>query len=147
MRQVFLFHLFQVLRVTILSVDNSIPNVEVGGPVLVAEGGSMVVPATSIIALDLDTLPSKLEVVLDSQPIFGYLTNKDADNVVGSQGTAPLARFPLSALQDGSVWYIQSLHRDQEPDQDTFLFHVTDSTNDSPVERFNITIKVMLFYL
>ncbi|XP_063885992.1 extracellular matrix organizing protein FRAS1-like isoform X2 [Scylla paramamosain] len=131
----------QVLRVTILSVDNSIPNVEVGGPVLVAEGGSMVVPATSIIALDLDTLPSKLEVVLDSQPIFGYLTNKDADNAVGSQGTAPLARFPLSALQDGSVWYIQSLHRDQEPDQDTFLFHVTDSKNDSPVERFNITIK------
>lgn len=70
------FHLFQVLRVTILGVDNSIPDVEVGGPMLVAEGGSVVVPASSIIALDLDTLPSKLEVVLDSQPIFGYLTNK-----------------------------------------------------------------------
>lgn len=61
-----------------MNVDNSIPEVKVGSPVVVAEGGSMVVPAASIIASDLDTPLSKLEVVLDSQPEFGYINNKDA---------------------------------------------------------------------
>ena len=63
---------------TILNVDNNLPSVEIGSPVLVAEGGSVVVSADSIIASDVDTPLSKLELMLDSQPLFGYVTNKDA---------------------------------------------------------------------
>lgn len=67
-----------MLKVTILSVDNSPPEVKVGSPVIVGEGGSTVIPAGSIIASDMDTPLFDLEVVLDSQPFVGYLTNKNA---------------------------------------------------------------------
>lgn len=70
--------MFQVLRIAILSVDNSIPEVKVGSPVVVAEGGSTMIPSGSITASDLDTPLSNLEVVLDSQPVVGYLTNKNS---------------------------------------------------------------------
>lgn len=72
------WHTFQVLRVTILSVDNSPPEVKVGSPVIVGEGGSTMIPSASIIASDVDTPLSDLKVVLDSQPSVGYLTNKNA---------------------------------------------------------------------
>lgn len=72
--------MFQVLRITILSVDNSAPQVKVGSPVRVAEGGSAMIPPGSIIASDLDTPLSNLEVVLDSQPTVGYLTDKNSGN-------------------------------------------------------------------
>lgn len=71
------------------------------------------------------------------------LKNVLSESMIGSQGTTPLGKFPLLVLQGGSIWYIQSQHRDQEPVQDTFLFHITDGANNSPVERFNITIKVI----
>lgn len=67
-----------MLKVNILSVDNSIPEVKVGSPVVVAEGGSTVIPSGSVIATDMDTPLSNLEVVLDSQPLVGYLTNKNS---------------------------------------------------------------------
>lgn len=73
---------FQVLRVTILSVDNKIPEVKVGIPVIVAEGGSTMMPPGSIIASDVDTPLSNLEVVLDSQPTVGYLINKNAGKLL-----------------------------------------------------------------
>lgn len=63
--------------VTILSVDNSIPEVKVGSPVIVAEGGSAMIASSSIIASDRDTPLPNLEVVLDSQPGLGYLANKN----------------------------------------------------------------------
>lgn len=60
---------------------------------------------------------------------------------------APMTEFAVSDVQESKMMYVQSQHRHQEPVQDSFLFHVSDSTNDSPVLRFNITIQVKVTVL
>lgn len=133
----------QILKVMIQGVDNKEPEVVVGDPVVVAEGSRIVLPPTSITVLDIDTPLSSLVVVIDAPPIFGYLTNTNTESKITSEGTSPMMKFAVVDLQESKVTYIQSQHCYQEPVQDTFIFHVTDGTNESPVMRFNITIQLI----
>ncbi|XP_076043694.1 extracellular matrix organizing protein FRAS1-like [Oratosquilla oratoria] len=135
----------QVLKITIEGVDNQKPLVRVGEPVVVAEGGSVVLPATCLQVDDPDTPPERLTVVLDAQPIFGFLvsTGQMTEANVHSGGTQPLLDFPLAVLLSGGVTYVQSQHRHQEPLQDSLVLHVSDGANVTPLTRLNITIEPM----
>ncbi|XP_069157214.1 extracellular matrix organizing protein FRAS1 [Procambarus clarkii] len=133
----------QVLKVTIQGVDNKEPEVVMGEAVTVAEGSSVILSPASITASDIDTPLSNLTVIIDAPPLFGYITNTNSEPKSSSGGASPMLEFTMKDLQEGKVTYIQSQHRHQEPIQDSFLFHVTDGTNGSPVMRFNITIQLI----
>ena len=53
-----------------------------------------------------------------------------------------VSSFPVQDLINGYVSYIQSDHKNKEPVQDHFQFHVTDGRNKSPVKTLNISIVV-----
>ncbi|KAG7168269.1 Extracellular matrix protein FRAS1-like, partial [Homarus americanus] len=131
----------QVLKVMIQNVDNKEPVVVVEDPIIVAEGSSVVLPPASITVHDVDTPSSSLVIVVDAPPIFGYITNTNAEPKSTPGETSPMLEFALLDLQESRVTYIQSQHRHQEPVHDSFLFHVTDGMNESPVLRSNITIQ------
>lgn len=56
-------------------VDNQEPRVTVGPAVEVLEGGSVVLPPSTVMATDADTPPTELRIIIDAPPIFGYITN------------------------------------------------------------------------
>lgn len=65
----------QVLTVNIEPIDNQAPSVEVLQPVSVLEGGFLVLNETYISVRDSDSFKEQLNVVIDSQPSFGYIEN------------------------------------------------------------------------
>ncbi|CAL4077969.1 unnamed protein product, partial [Meganyctiphanes norvegica] len=133
----------QVLRVEIKPVDNSYPIVELGPPVQVDEGGSVVLPPDAIHAYDNDSYITDLKFIIDAPPIFGYITTTllDLNTIKGSSVSSQIQEFALSDMIGGRVTYVQSQHRHQEPVLDSVRFHVTDGINVSPIYKLNITIK------
>lgn len=135
----------QVLKVRIQPVDNQEPRVTVGPAVEVLEGGSVVLPPSTVMATDADTPPTELRIIIDAPPIFGYITNTLAVPSLeprSSPGnTSPMLEFTVGDVVAGRVAYVQSQHRHQEPTQDSLLFHVNDGINSSPTMRINITIQ------
>lgn len=65
----------QVLTVNIEPIDNQAPSVEVLQPVSVLEGRFLVLNETYISVRDSDSFKEQLNVVIDSQPSFGYIEN------------------------------------------------------------------------
>ena len=65
----------QVLTVNIEPVDNQAPAVEVLQPVSVLEGGFLVLNETYISVRDSDSFKEQLNIVIDSQPSFGFIEN------------------------------------------------------------------------
>lgn len=54
-----------------------------------------------------------------------------------------LSSFPLIDLIDGlTIRYVQSDHKNKEPNIDSFIFHVSDGINESPTSKFSIDIQV-----
>ncbi|KAK3859680.1 hypothetical protein Pcinc_034224 [Petrolisthes cinctipes] len=131
----------QVLTVKIEAVDNVPPKPVVNGGVMVEEGGSVVLPPTSLSITDPDTPLSRLSVLIDAPPIFGYLTDGSAEGQRGWRAGSPPIQFSVTEIEEGRIVYVQSRHRHQEPQHDSFLFHVTDGTQRSPSLRLNITIQ------
>ncbi|XP_064121126.1 extracellular matrix organizing protein FRAS1-like isoform X1 [Macrobrachium nipponense] len=130
----------QVLKVLIQSVDNEAPEVGISGHLLVDEGGSTVIPPVFTIA-DVDTPVSRLNFIIDAPPIFGYITNALSEPQSRAGTTTSVFNFPLFDVLGGKIKYVQSQHRHQEPVEDSFLFHITDGINESPLERLNISIQ------
>ncbi|CAF0709362.1 unnamed protein product [Brachionus calyciflorus] len=55
-----------------------------------------------------------------------------------------LTSFPLVDLIDGlSIRYVQNDHQNKEPTMDSFIFHVSDGTNESPTQKFTINIEII----
>lgn len=71
----------QVLTVKIEAVDNEAPKPMVNGGVVVEEGGSVVLPIALLSFTDPDTPLSRLSVLIDAPPIFGYLTDGSAGEI------------------------------------------------------------------
>ncbi|XP_013419183.1 extracellular matrix protein FRAS1-like, partial [Lingula anatina] len=130
----------QILTITIEPVNNQAPVVTVGPGVEVEEGGRVQLTPQHLSAMDMDTPVSLLTVVIDALPSFGVV--KNSLRGLGSEHGRPsvVTTFPLQDLLDGGVYYVQTDHKNKEPVADGFLFHVTDGTNDSPSQRFNISI-------
>ena len=54
-----------------------------------------------------------------------------------------LSSFSVIDLIDGlSVRYVQSDHKNKEPNHDSFIFHVSDGINESPTNKLLIDIEV-----
>lgn len=71
----------QVLTIKIEAVDNEAPKPVVNGGVMVEEGGSVVLPMALLSFTDPDTPLSRLSVLVDAPPIFGYLTDGSAGEI------------------------------------------------------------------
>jgi hypothetical protein len=66
----------QILTIKIEPLDNQAPIVELTAlPVRIAEGGYLVLNETLIQVIDIDSAKEQLNLVIDSQPNFGYLEN------------------------------------------------------------------------
>ena len=52
--------------------------------------------------------------------------------------------FSLEDLRKGTVSYVQSQHKHQEPREDSFMLHASDGINDSQSVKIYVTIKVSL---
>jgi hypothetical protein len=50
----------------------------------------------------------------------------------------------VNNLIDGlTIRYVQSDHKNKEPNHDSFMFHVSDGINESPTYKLLIDIEVM----
>ncbi len=59
-----------------------------------------------------------------------------------------LSSFPYTDLINGlTIRYVQSDHKNKEPNSDAFIFHVTDGVNESPANKFNIEILVIIILI
>lgn len=65
----------QVLTINIEPTDNQAPSIEVLQPVNVLEGEFLVLNETYIRIKDSDSFTEQLNVVIDSQPSFGFIEN------------------------------------------------------------------------
>ena len=65
----------QVLTINIEPTDNQAPSIEVLQPATVLEGGFLVLNETYIRIKDSDSFTEQLNVIIDSQPSFGFIEN------------------------------------------------------------------------
>ncbi|XP_035826399.1 extracellular matrix protein FRAS1 [Aplysia californica] len=133
----------QILSVLITPVDNLAPVVVVGPLLKVEEGGESAIGADLISVLDVDSPIGQLMFIVETDPSFGKVENRKPAK--GSEKKTPKSAksFPLTDLIDGHIHYTQSDHKNKEPAWDAFLFSVTDGKNESPLQRFNISIKLL----
>ncbi|XP_038060993.1 extracellular matrix protein FRAS1-like [Patiria miniata] len=135
----------QVFPVTVTPVNDQPPSVTVNGDgIVLIEGARELISSANIRATDLDTRLSQLKVIIDSGPTFGFIEN--IKSAIGSEQPnvdIPVTDFRVQDLIDNTIYYVNSVHRNVEPTQDGFLFHVSDEENESPQYRFNITIKLV----
>ena len=65
----------QVLTINIEPMDNQAPVGDIVQPARVLEGGFLILNESLIRVKDSDSLKEQLNVVIDSQPSFGYIEN------------------------------------------------------------------------
>ncbi|XP_033644314.1 extracellular matrix protein FRAS1-like [Asterias rubens] len=135
----------QVFTVTVTPVNDQPPSVTIRGDgIKLVEGARELISTADIRATDLDTRLNQLMVIIDAGPSFGFLEN--IKTAIGSEQPnvdIPITIFRVKDLIDNTIYYVQSVHRNIEPTQDGFLFHVSDGENESPQYRFNISIKLV----
>ncbi|CAG5116316.1 unnamed protein product, partial [Candidula unifasciata] len=127
----------QIISLHILPMDNLPPTFITGAHMEVEEGGEAVLTTQMISVLDVDSSISQVIFVVETPPHFGILQNRKMESQTDS------LQFPYADVVDGRIYYLQSDHKNKEPAQDTFLFSVNDGKNRSPVEMFNISIKLI----
>ncbi|KAF2363062.1 VWFC domain [Trinorchestia longiramus] len=127
----------QRLNITILPVDNQSPELTLSsiGELSAPEGGVVALPANILGVTDADTPPSRLRVMLVVPPVYGFITY---DKLGGPE--SGVSQFPVSALQEGLLYYRQSQHLYQEPRRDAIIFFVTDGLRNTQSFRMNISI-------
>lgn len=125
------------LMIAIEPRDNQSPEVVVHSEVTVDEGATEILSPDIISVNDSDTRPGDLVVVINDGPKHGYLEVRDR-----SGQRKVVTEFPLSALLEEQLSYIQNDHKGSEPRQDSFRFHVRDTSgNRSPPTQLDIIIE------
>jgi hypothetical protein len=122
----------QVMTIAIEPRNNQAPTVEILNTlpnriVNVDEGGFFILNDETIRVRDVDTQIDELNLIIDSQPTFGSIENTFKKGF-------KLNSFPVSDLIDANrpIRYIQSDHKNKEPNKDSIIFHVSDGVNESP---------------
>ncbi|XP_057381732.2 extracellular matrix organizing protein FRAS1-like [Daphnia carinata] len=125
------------LMIAIEPRDNQSPDVVVHGEVNVDEGATEILSPDIISVNDSDTRPVDLVVVINDGPKHGYLEVRDR-----SGQRKVVTEFPLSALLEEQLSYVQNDYKGSEPRQDSFRFHVRDTSgNRSPPAQLDIIIE------
>ena len=63
---------------------------------------------------------------------------------VGTKKVATASSFPLTALLQEQLSYVQTDHRNMEPRTDAFRFYITDGINRSPTMELPVLIEVRI---
>lgn len=65
----------QVFTIKVEPVDNQAPVVDILQPIKVQEGGYLILNESFIQVRDIDSAKEQLNLIIDSQPSFGYIEN------------------------------------------------------------------------
>ncbi|XP_069123568.1 extracellular matrix organizing protein FRAS1-like [Argopecten irradians] len=134
----------QILSVIIQPVDNQEPLVKFGPEIQIEEGGESAITLENIKVTDGDSAVSSLSITIETPPAFGEIHSTRPENLGSEEVEAhTVTSLPLQDILDGHIIYIQTDHTQKEPIQDSFLFIVTDGTNQSPLQRINISIQLI----
>ncbi|KAK3090989.1 hypothetical protein FSP39_016284, partial [Pinctada imbricata] len=134
----------QILTIIISPVDNQPPVVTVGSSLMVDEGGQVQLRRDSIKVTDGDSPVSSLHLYIVAYPTYGQIINPSPENEGSEVRSSPqlLSNFSIQDILDGKIFYQQNKHQGVEPTMDNFRFYASDGTNNSPEERFEITIQL-----
>jgi len=129
------------LEVTVEPVDNSPPELLVGGPLLVQEGKAACITADIVSARDVDSQDEALLFVVAQTPMWGFLERSKGTSRSGrSQTSRRISSFTLSDLRDGTVLYVPSNLSKGSPPSDSFFIYCTDGQNHSPLSQIEISV-------
>ncbi|XP_023194698.1 FRAS1-related extracellular matrix protein 1-like isoform X1 [Xiphophorus maculatus] len=131
------------LNITVLPVNNKVPEVTLGQSLLLVDEGSRACLCGGVLgASDPDSLPQDLTFHLEAPPLHGFLEN--VLPMPGSEKSGvgiPIESFSLTHLTLGFIRYVQSEHRGVEPTADQMSIRVSDGTFSSAPVPFYIIIN------
>lgn len=129
------------VNVTILPLDSQAPEVFVGPQFTVFEGEKNVIQILHISADDVDTPSDDLLCTIIVQPTSGYVENiSPAPGSEKSGSGLALSAFTIKDIRQNHIYYVQSLHKEVEPEEDRFTFRCSDGINFSERHFFPISI-------
>ncbi|XP_066507695.1 FRAS1-related extracellular matrix protein 2a isoform X1 [Hoplias malabaricus] len=129
------------VHVTILPVDSRSPVVTVGPTFSVMEGDKSKIGGHQIMVVDEDTLNEDILCTIMVQPTSGYVENiSPAPGSEKSRSGMAVSAFTISDVNDGHIYYVQSIHKGFEPVEDRFTFRCSDGVNFSKRQFFPIVI-------
>lgn len=125
-------HHSRKLFITVLPQNNRPPRISFKRAILVEEGKRSSITEENISASDDDTFPSELLIVISKQPQYGYLENlKPIAGYERNTEGKKISAFPLLDIKNGYISFVQSNHRNIEPESDGFEVFVTDGVQNS----------------
>lgn len=128
--------------VTILPVDNLAPNVTVGAPFDVDEGGTSTINLNHLSATDIDSVDDDIICTVLVPTTQGYLENiSPSPGSEKSRAGIPISAFSIRDLRLDHINYVQSIHKGSEPQEDQFTFVCSDGINPSKTYFFPIEIN------
>lgn len=129
------------LEVTVLPVDNTAPELIVGGPIVVVDGQPASITADIVTARDVDSPPDVLLFVVVQTPMWGFLERSKASARSGrSQTSRRISSFTMSDLAEGTIQYVPSNLSKGGPSSDSFFVYATDGQNQSPLSQIEIAV-------
>nr|KAG5697393.1 hypothetical protein BaRGS_008819 [Batillaria attramentaria] len=129
------------LNITITPVNNQKPVIQVGSPILVAEGESFRFSREVLSVTDPDSKTKTIQLMITKQPQWGYIENtKPSPGSEKSNVGKRANSFRYGDILDGSINYVQANHRGVEPLVDEFELYATDGKLNSKTEKITVTI-------
>ncbi|KAG1928449.1 FRAS1-related extracellular matrix protein 2a isoform X1 [Pimephales promelas] len=129
------------VHVTILPVDNQTPEVTVGNTFNVFEGDKNTIGRHQIRVEDADTPIEDILCTIIVQPTLGYVENiSPAPGSEKSRSGMAVSAFTIRDVNEGHIYYVQSIHKVVEPVEDRFTFRCSDGVNFSERQFFPIVI-------
>ncbi|XP_073730361.1 FRAS1-related extracellular matrix protein 2a isoform X1 [Misgurnus anguillicaudatus] len=129
------------VHVTILPIDNQTPVVTVGPTLNVFEGDKKVISREQITVEDGDTPIDDILCTIVIQPASGYVENiSPAPGSEKSRSGTALSAFTIRDVNEGHIYYVQSIHKGVEPVEDRFMFRCSDGVNFSEGQILPIVI-------
>ncbi|TRY98152.1 hypothetical protein DNTS_033085 [Danionella cerebrum] len=129
------------VQVTILPVDNQTPVVTVGPILKVFEGDKNIIDQIQIKVEDGDTPNEDILCTIVIQPTLGYVENiSPAPGSEKSRTGLAVSAFTIRDVNEGHIYYVQSIHKGVEPVEDRFTFRCSDGVNFSERHIFPIII-------
>ncbi|KAM8834642.1 FRAS1-related extracellular matrix protein 2-like isoform 2-T2 [Synchiropus picturatus] len=129
------------VRVAILPVDSQAPEVGVGIQFGVTEGEKSAIGPQHLNADDADTPADHILCTIVVQPTAGYVENiSPAPGSEKSRSGTAISAFTIRDIREGSIHFVQSIHKGVEPVEDRFTFRCSDGINFSENHFFPILI-------